>query len=62
MKKKSTCLKQIITDNKNVNLPTQFCPRSVSNKFDTFDPREVSLKENAYGFWLITLLLINLTY
>ena len=50
MKKKSTCLKQIITDNKNVNLPTQFCPRSVSNKFDTFDLREVSLKENAYGF------------
>ena len=31
-------------------LTIQFCPRSVSNKFDTFDPREVSLKENAYGF------------
>ena len=62
MKKKSTFLKQIIKDNKNVNLPTQFCRRSVSNKFDTFDPGEVSLKENANGFYSITLLLINLTY
>ena len=37
-------------DNKNVNLPTQFCFGSISNGFSATESREVSLKRNVYGF------------
>ena len=35
-------------DNKNVNCPTQFCLRSISNGFSAIEPREASLNGNAY--------------
>ena len=35
-------------DNKNVNVPTQFCVKSVSENFDAIDCRLVSLKGNVY--------------
>ena len=38
------------TDNKNVNVPTQFCLGSISNGFGATDTREVSLKGNVYNF------------
>ena len=37
-------------DNKHVDFPTQFCLRSISNKFDAFESRQISLKENVYDF------------
>ena len=37
-------------DNKNVNLPTQFCLRSMSNEFSTAESREVSLNRKLYDF------------
>ena len=37
-------------DNKVVNLPTQFCLRSISNGFSATEPREVSLIGNVYYF------------
>ena len=49
-------------DNKNVNVPTQFCVKSVSENFDAIDCRLVSLKGNVYIFHSIPVLLINLTY
>ena len=36
--------------NKYVNIPTQFCPGSRSNKFDNVNSEKVSFKENVYGF------------
>ena len=36
--------------NKNINFPFQFCPGSISNKFDYFDLEEVSLKGNVHDF------------
>ena len=52
--------------NKNVNFPTQFCLGSISNGFSATESREVSLSENVYDFsddfFMITILLINLTY
>ena len=36
--------------NKDVNFPSQFCLRSISNKFDYIDQQEVSLKGNVYDF------------
>ena len=44
-------------DNKNVNFPTQFCFRSISNGFVL-----LSLKKYCMIFQSITVLLINLTY
>ena len=38
--------------NKNVNFPSQFCLGSISNKFDSVDSEEVSLKGNVYSFWV----------
>ena len=38
------------TDNKNVNFPTQFCLRSISNRFSATECKEVSLKRNVYDF------------
>ena len=38
------------TDNKNVNFPTQFCLRSISNESSATESREVSLNENVYDF------------
>ena len=40
---------------------TQFC-NFASNGFGAFKSREVSLKENACDFQLITMVLINLKY
>ena len=37
-------------DNKNVNFPTQFCLRSISNGFSTSGSRGVSLNEIGYDF------------
>ena len=37
-------------DNKYVNIPTQFCPGSRSNKFDNVKSEKVSFKENVYDF------------
>ena len=37
-------------NNKNVDLPTQFCLRRISEKFDYVDSEEVSFKENVYDF------------
>ena len=37
-------------DNKNVNFPTQFCLRSISNGFSTTESREVSLNGNVHDF------------
>ena len=38
-------------DNKNVNLPTQFFLRSISNEFRAAVSREVSLSGNVYNFF-----------
>ena len=48
-------------DNKNVNFLAQFCLRSIFNRSDATESREVSVKENVYDFSII-MLLINLTY
>ena len=37
-------------NNKNVNFPTQFCLGSISEKFGSVESREVSFKEDVYGF------------
>lgn len=37
-------------DNENIHVLTQFCLRSLSNKFGATDSREVSSKENVYEF------------
>ena len=37
-------------DNKNVNVPTQFCLGSISNEFSASESREISLNENVYDF------------
>ena len=37
-------------NNKNVNFPTPFCLRSVSNTFSTTESREVLLNGNGYDF------------
>ena len=42
--------KKIKANNKNVNFPTQFCLRSISNRFSATDFREVSLNGNEYYF------------
>ena len=36
--------------NRNVNFQSQFCPGSISSKFDYDDTGEISLKENVYDF------------
>ena len=36
--------------NKNNNFPSQFCLRSISNKFDCSDANEVFLKVNVHDF------------
>ena len=41
---------KFIADNKNVNFPTQFCLRSISNGFSATESREVSLNGNVYDF------------
>ena len=55
---------------KNNNFQSQFCLGSISNKFDHVD-KEISslertwkrlLKEMCMTFWLIMMLLINLTF
>ena len=38
------------TDNKNVNFPTQFCLRNISNGFSSTESREASLNGNVYDF------------
>ena len=47
-KEKEIC--KIKADNKNVDLPTQFCLGSLSNKFYFNDIKEVSFKGNVYDF------------
>ena len=37
-------------ENKNVNFPTQFCLRSISNGFSATESRAVSLNGNVYDF------------
>ena len=37
-------------DNKNINFPTQFCLRSISNGFSASESREVSLNVIVYDF------------
>ena len=37
-------------DNKNLNFPTQFCLRSISNEFGALESKEVSLNGNMHGF------------
>ena len=37
-------------DSKNVNSPTQFCLRNISNGFSATESREVSLNKNVYDF------------
>ena len=37
-------------DNKNINFPTQFCLRSISNGFSTAESREVYLNGIVYDF------------
>ena len=36
--------------NKNNHFPSQFCLRSISNKFENVDSKEVSFKVNVYDF------------
>ena len=50
------------TNNENVNFPTQFCVKSISNEFSVTESREVSWSRNVYGFQLITIPLINTKY
>ena len=47
--------------NKNVNIPSQFCLGSISNKFDYVDSEEISFEKRCIIFQLIMMLLINLT-
>ena len=47
MEKKSLNLKPTI---KMFNFLTQFCLRSISNRFSATESREASLNENVYGF------------
>ena len=37
-------------DNKNVDIPTQFCQGNISEKFDVTKSGEVSLQQNVYDF------------
>ena len=37
-------------DNQNVNFPSQFCLRSISDGFSNIESREVSLNGNVYDF------------
>ena len=37
-------------DNKNVNFPTRFCLKSISNGFIVTKSRELSLNGHVYGF------------
>ena len=37
-------------DNKNINLPTRFCLRSISSGFSATESRKVSLNGNVYNF------------
>ena len=48
--KKEKEIYKIKADNKNVDLPNQFCLGSLSNKFDFNDIKEVSFKGNVYDF------------
>ena len=41
---------KIKADNKNVNFPTQFCLRRISDGFCATESREVSLNGNVYYF------------
>ena len=47
---------------KNVNFPSQFCSRRISNRFDYVDSEEVYLEEMFMIFRSIIMLFINLTY
>ena len=47
-------------NNENVNFPTQFCVKSISNEFSVTESREVSWSRNVYGFQLITIPMINI--
>ena len=38
--------------NKNVNFPTRFCLRSISDGFSATESREVSLNGNVHGLWV----------
>ena len=40
---------KVKANNENINFPTQFYLRSISNGFGATDSREVSLKRNVYG-------------
>lgn len=48
--KKEKEIYKIKADNKNVDLPNQFCLGNLSNKFDFNDIKEVSFKGNVYDF------------
>lgn len=48
--KKEKEIYKIKGDNKNVDLPNQFCLGNLSNKFDFNDIKEVSFKGNVYDF------------
>ena len=37
-------------DNENINFPTQFCLRSISNGFSATEYKEISLKGRVYDF------------
>ena len=39
------------SDNKNAKFLTQLCLGSISKKFNAFESREVSFKENVYDFF-----------
>ena len=41
---------KVKASNKNYNVPAQFCPGSISNKFDYSDAKEVFLIENVHDF------------
>ena len=53
---------QFKASNGNVNFPSRFCLGSISNKFDYVISEELSFEESVYDFWLIMVLMINLTY
>ena len=38
------------THNKNINFPTQFCLRGISNGFSAHESRKISLNGNVYDF------------
>ena len=44
------CILKFKADNINVNFPTQFYLKSISNPFSTVESREVSSKENVTDF------------